>query len=444
MSEHQSSLQSPAGTASSTTGGSSMPRIAIASFTGSVIEFYDFFIYGIAAALVFPHIFFPALGSAAGTVASFATLGVAFVARPIGSILFGHFGDRLGRKKTLVTTLLMMGIATVLVGLMPTAGQIGVVAPICLVVLRIVQGLAAGGEWAGAVLFAAENAPREKRGFWAMFPSLGGGAALVLGNATFLLTGLGMSNETFMSWGWRIPFVASAVLIVVGLWIRLRIDETPVFATQLARRETSRLPFFEALRRQPKQILLASGMVIMVPTFTYLGSSYLTNYGASALDLPRTAVLAMGVGGGVAISLGIVVGAVLSDRVGRRRVILTGAILAVTWSLALFPIVDIGSTWAFGLGVFLTMFISGVAYGPMSALMSELFHTRYRYTAAGFSYNAAHIVGGAIPPMVAAAITAAYGGFVFGLCLAALCTVSLLCVRALAETRHYELDSDDY
>jgi MFS family permease len=417
-----------------------MRRVATAAFVGSTIEFYDFFIYGTAAALVFPKIFFPALGAAAGTVAAFATLGVAFVARPLGAVLFGHFGDRLGRKKTLITTLLMMGIATVLVGILPTAAQAGAVAPVALVVLRIVQGLAAGGEWAGAALFAAENAPSSRRGFWAMFPSLGGGAALILGNATFLVTGLSMSDDAFVAYGWRIPFLASVLLIVVGLWIRLRTDETPVFKNALAKGQTSGAPFVSAFKHQTRQILLATGIVIMVPTFTYLGATYLTNYGTSVLKLSRTSVLTMGVLGAVSISVAIIVGGTLSDRLGRRRVILAAAAVAVPWALLVFPVINIGSTFAYGVAIVVTMFISGTAYGPMSAYLSELFDTRYRYTAAGLTYNFAQIIGGAIPPIVGVAITAAVGSFAFGIFLAALCLVSLLCVLALAETRGRDLD----
>lgn len=418
----------------------SMKRIAFASFAGSTIEFYDFFIYGTAAALVFPEIFFPALGQAEGTVASFATLGVAFFFRPVGALLFGHFGDRLGRKKTLVTTLLVMGIATVLVGLMPTADQIGVAAPLLIVLLRIVQGLAAGGEWAGAALFASENAPEAKRGMWAMFPSLGGGAALILGNTTFLITGLTMSDEDFVSYGWRIPFVGSVVLIAIGLFVRLKIDETPVFKNEQDRDGVATVPVLDAFRSQPREILLAAGMVIMVPTFTYIGGSYLTNYGRTILDLSLTHVLLMGVCGGVAISIGIVIGGIWSDTIGRRGVIKIAAYAAVPWAIVLFPILDVGSTGSFAIGVCVTMFISGLAYGPMSAFVSELFQTRYRYTAAGFSYNVAQIVGGAIPPLVAAAIISATSSFVFGLCLAGLCLVSLVCVLALRETQGDSLD----
>ena len=417
-----------------------MRRVASASFVGSLVEFYDFNIYGFAAALVFGKLFFPALGPAAGTVAAFATLGVAFVARPVGSILFGHFGDRLGRKRTLVTTLLMMGVSTSLVGLMPTAGQIGIVAPILLVLLRVLQGLAAGGEWAGAALFVVENAPKLKRGFWAMFASLGGGAALTLAPVTFLLTGFGMTDEHFLSYGWRIPFLASSALIVIGLYIRLRMDESPVFKTEQAQHGASRVPFFEAFKRQPREILLAGGAMIIAPSFGYLGASYLTSYGATVLGLSRTQVLTMSSIGGAMLTLGIGLAGAYSDRIGRRKVIIAAALVAVPWALILFPLIAIGSTMAFAAGMCFTMFISGCSLGPMSAFMSELFHTRYRYTAAGFSYNIAQIIGGAATPLLAAWMTARYGGLTFGIFLAFLALISLLCILRIAETKEYELD----
>jgi MFS family permease len=419
-----------------------MTRVATASFIGTVIEFYDFGIYGTAAALVFPQIFFPALGPAAGTVASFAALGVAFIARPFGSILFGHFGDRFGRKKTLIATMLLMGLSTVLVGLMPTATQIGVAAPILIVVLRVLQGLAAGGEFAGAVLFSSEHAPKGKRGFWSMFPSFGGGGAIILANATFFVTALAMSNETFAAWGWRIPFLASIVLVGVGLWVRLRIDETPVFRNQVARAGISRIPFLEAFRRQPRQVLLATGTATMVFALTYIGGTYLVSYGTAVLKLPRTYVLGIAIVGGVAISIGVVLGAVLSDRIGRRWVIVGVACVAIVWALALFPILDLGSRAAFAVGLPVTMFISGVATGPLGAFLSELFPTRYRYTAAGFSYSLAGMLGGGVPPLVAASIIASLGGFAFGVIMAAVCVVSLLCVLAIGETRQLDLERD--
>jgi MFS family permease len=417
----------------------SMRRVAIASGVGTFIEFYDYLIYGFAAALVFSEVFFPALGPVAGTVASFATLGVALVARPFGSIIFGHFGDRLGRKKTLVTALLMMGGATVLVGLVPTADRIGVWAPIIVVLLRIIQGVAAGGEWAGAVMFAAEHAPKEKRGFWAMVPPLGGGFSLALAPATFAITSASMSDEAFLSYGWRIPFLFSVVLVGIGLYVRLRIDETPVFTAEAAKRPAARLPFAEAIRNQPRQILIGIGLVVTVPTVSYMGVSYLPNYGTTVLGLDRTSVLIAGIVGGFLYPLGILIGGLLADRRGRRRTLLMATVLAVVWTPLMFPVAKIGSIAAFTACLCITIFIGGLALGPVGAVLSELFHTRYRYTAAGFSYNAAQIIGGAIPPLVAAPIIATAGTFVFSLFLVALCLISLVSIVKLRESADEDL-----
>lgn len=416
-----------------------MRRVAMASFIGTMIEFYDFLIYATAAALVFPHVFFPALGPAAGTLASFATFGVAFVARPFGAIFFGHFGDRLGRKKSLIATLLTMGTATILIGLLPTADQIGIAAPLILVGLRILQGLAAGGEWAGAVMFSSEHAPKANRGFWAMFPVIGGAAANILVPATFLLAGAFLTDEQFLAYGWRIPFIASILLVALGLWIRTRVDETPVFKNEIAQHGTARLPFIEAFKNQPREILLAVGAALTGFVMVYLGAAYLINYGTSVLGLPRPQVLAWSMVSGVTLMAAIFISSRLSDRIGRRRMMMIAAITAVVWVLVLFPLLDNKTTLTFGIGVIVTTFIAGLAYGPLGALLAELFETRYRATAAGVAYSFAGILGGAIPPLVGAAIVPQYGGFVFGLFVAFLCLVSLLCLFLLRETKNNDL-----
>ena len=420
----------------------SMPRVAIASLVGTVIEYYDLHIFGTAAALVFPHVFFPNLGAAAGIMMSFATLGVAFVARPLGSVIFGHFGDRLGRKKILSITMLIMGLGTFLIGVMPTAAQIGFIAPLLVVVLRIMQGLAAGGEWAGAVLVGAENAPPSKRGLWAVFPILGGGLAIALANLTFLGTALLMSDEDFAAWGWRLPFLASIVLVIIGMWVRLKLDETPVFKKEVQSRGTAKVPLAEAFRRQPRELLLATGVAMATAyVLAYIAGPYMTSYGTNTLGYDRIFVLSVAAVGGLAVGGGAVLGAVISDSVGRRCVIMTAIGIGAVWSLALFPLVDTASKVVFATAVPLTMFICGVSAGPVGAFFSELFDTRYRYTAAGFTYSLGGILGGALPPLFAAAITAAYGGWVFGLLLAGLCLIGALCAYALKETRSDSLDN---
>ncbi|WP_284748293.1 MFS transporter [Amycolatopsis sp. RTGN1] len=417
-----------------------MRKVALASFMGTVIEFYDFGIYATAAALVFAHAFFPALGQQAGTVVSYATLGVAFVARPLGSILFGHFGDRLGRKRTLIYTMSLMGLATVLIGLLPTAATIGTAAPIILVVLRIAQGIAAGGEWAGAALFTSEHSPKERRGFWAMFTNLGGAFANILALGTFLLTGLYMSDETFAAWGWRLPFLISIVLVAVGLYVRLRIEETPVFRAEAQRRqEGGPLPFKEAFTHQWKEILLGAGALVMAFSLGYVGIAFLTNYGTATLHLPRPQVLGAGMFGNLVNCLAIILGGTLTDRFGRRRVLLVANVVGIPWALALFPVLDTGSIGAFWLGESVTFLIAGVGFGVAGSFLSELFHTRYRYTAAGLSYSLAGVLGGAIPPLIAASLIGTYGSFVFGIFLAVYCLAGLLCTLALRETRHRDL-----
>jgi len=416
-----------------------MRRVAVASAVGSLIETYDFTIYGTAAALVFPKLFFPALGPVAGTVASFATFGVAFVARPFGSIFFGHLGDRYGRKKTLLATLFIMGVATVLIGALPTATQIGAAAPVLLIILRVFQGIAQGGEFAGAVVFSAEHAPEGRRGLWGVSASIGGSSGITLASATFLTTGLLMSDEAFLSWGWRVPFLASVLLIVVGVWIRLRVAESPVFTQERAAGAVSPSPVRDVFRRQPRELALATGATIVVFALVLLGSSYLVSYGTGHLGLSRTAVLSIGILGGLSLTTGDIVGALWSDRVGRRTVLLSAATVAVAWSVVLFPIIDLGSAVFFGIGVVGTMFLAGLATGPLGAFLSELFPTQYRYTATGISYNVAGILGGAIPPLVAASITAQYGGMVFGVFLAVLCAVSVACVWLIRETRDQDL-----
>lgn len=404
----------------------------MASLVGTTVEFYDFFIFGTAAALVFSSQFFPAMGTAGGTLASLATFGVAFVARPFGSALFGHFGDRIGRKATLITTLLMMGGATVAIGLLPSAATIGAAAPVILVILRIVQGVAMGGEWAGAVLLTGEHAPPEKRGFYTMFPQLGPGLALALAMGTFLVTGVTMSNEDFVSWGWRIPFLASVVMVAIGLFVRLKIEETPSFRRLKDGDQVAKAPVSEVLRAQPLQLIAGAGSLAMAFALFHTGATWLIGYGPSALGLSRTTVLGVGVVASLVFCCMVLVGGVLSDRVGRQRVIMTACAIAIPWSLVLLPIANIGTPLAFAAAVAGTMALTGFAYGPVGAQLPELFRTRYRYTGAGIAYSLSGVVGGALPPIVAEALiprfgTAAVGYYLVG--YGVLTIVSLLLLR---------------
>ncbi|KGJ77547.1 MFS transporter [Cryobacterium roopkundense] len=432
-----------------------MARVAVASSMGSIIEFYDFLIYGTAAALVFPQVFFPALGSAAGTLASFGTFAVAFVSRPLGAILFGHFGDKLGRKKTLVATLLIMGIATISIGLLPDASMIGVAAPIILVLLRFLQGFAVGGEWAGAALMAAEYAPPKRRGLYAAFPQLGPSIAFALASGTFLIINLslGDKSEAFLTYGWRIPFIASALLVVVGLYIRLKIEETPVFQKTLDDRQANRtgetftpprkLPVWESVRNQPRQILLGGASTMMLFAFFYIGTAFLSAYGTNPEGLAHTrpTILSLGIIGALFFAVGTIASAVISDKVGRRAVIVTSCIVAIPWSLMLFPILDIGTTFAFGVGLSGTLLIVAGIYGPVGAFLPELFATQYRYTGAGMAYNLGALVGGGITPLIAASIGASLGSYSIGLLLAGVSIISLLATFGLPETRGVHLDT---
>lgn len=433
----------------------SLRKVGAASLIGTTIEYYDFFVYGTAAALVFPTVFFPDVSPAMGTMASFATFGVAFFARPVGSVLFGHFGDKIGRKRTLVWTLLIMGLSTVLIGFLPGydngafgifEGGIGIWAPLILVLMRFLQGLAMGGEWAGATLLTAEYAPKNQRGRMAVYPQLGSACAFFLASGTFFIVSLtiGATSATFMNYGWRFPFIASLLLVMVGLWIRLSIEETPVFKSQLLnrQRETApvKLPFADAIRTQWRQILIAGTAMSTVFSMFYTGSTFLTSYGMSSLEFTRTMILGFGMIASVVLAIATAAAAIISDRVGRKKVIAAAYGGAVIWSLLLFPLLDTGSPLAFLIGVTVSLSLYGIANGPAGALLPEMFQSRFRYTGAGLSYNLGGILGGAIPPIIAAQLVANFSSIWVGVMLAAISAISLLCVMALPETKDNELE----
>lgn len=410
-------------------------RAALASLAGTTIEWFDFFIYGTAAALVFPTVFFPGLGDSQALVASFATFGVAFVARPLGAVVFGHYGDRIGRKRTLVVSLLLMGIATLVIGVLPSAETLGALAPIVLVLMRLCQGLAVGGEWAGATLLTAENAPPSKRGHYAMYPQLGPALGLMLSSTTFLVMSLVQSDASFVAWGWRVPFLASVLLIAVGLWIRVGLEETTSFAQAKARAEVVRLPFADVFRYQWRTVLLAGGALTILFAAFYLGVSFLTSYGAGTLGLSRPTVLTVNILGGAAFAIATIVSARLSDRVGRRGLIMAGNLFSTVWALVVFQLLETASALTFGLSMVVTMAAVGVIYGPVGAFVPELFAVRYRYTGAGVGYSLAGILGGSIPPIVAATLAAEFGTPSIGVYLAAMGVLSIACLAGLRETR---------
>lgn len=436
----------------------SMARVATASLVGTTIEFYDFFIYGTAAALVFPIVFFPNMTPLLSTVASFATFGVAFLARPLGSIVFGHFGDVLGRKRTLVWTLLLMGIATILIGLLPGyqtgvfgffENGIGVWGPILLVALRFLQGMAVGGEWAGAVLLTAEYAPPGKRGLYGMFPQLGASVAFFLSSGTFLAVSMiaGETSQAFLDWGWRIPFLISIVMVAVGLYVRLVIEETPSFEKERKRREaagedvqTRRFPFMDTLKYQWKEAVVGGISLASLFSLFYMGTSYLTNYGTKALGLSFASVLAVGMGGALIFGVAIAISSLYSDRVGRARVILISTVSAVIWTPVLFFVLDMGSLLSFAIGLWVTLIIFGISYGPAGSMLPELFRVDLRYTGAGLAYNIAAILGGAIPPLAAAPLQEQYGGIGVGLMLAFVSICSTIAITRIRTDQHKHID----
>ena len=384
---------------------STVRKVALAAMAGSAIEWYDFFIYLTAAALVFGPLYFPGTSEVAGVLASFSTAAVGFVARPVGGILFGHFGDRLGRKPTLVIALLTMGTATTLVGVLPTYATIGVAAPILLFVLRFLQGLAVGGQWGGAVLLATEYAPEDQRGFYGSFAQAGVPVGLLLGNTIFLLISALFGEQAFAAWAWRIPFLFSIVLIAVALYIQLRLEDTPVFR-QLEERQhegeeaESRSPVLEVLRDHPKQVLLAGGAFFVVNGGFYVLITGMLDYGTRTLGVSENAMLAAVLISAVVEGIAIVAMSALSDRVGRRPVFMSGAVLLGLWSFPLFWLVNTGSVPLIIVSLCVAQFFLGMMYGPQAALFSEMFSARVRYSGASIGYQGASVFAGGLAPII--------------------------------------------
>jgi metabolite-proton symporter len=420
-----------------------MRRVAAACLVGTTIELYDFLIYATAAALVFPTVFFPHLSPAMATIASMGTFAAAFVSRPLGASVFGHFGDRLGRKKTLVATLLVMGLSTVAVGLVPSAAAIGVAAPLILIVLRLLQGFALGGEWAGSALLSAEYAPAAKRGRYGMFTLVGAGLAAVLVNLTFLGVNytIGEHSPGFVQWGWRLPFLFSAALIGIGLYVRLKIDETPVFAEERARHVIPKAPLAELLRFQRREVVLAAGTALGLFSFPYMISTYLATYSHTHLGYSRNVILFVGVLSGLTNIAFAALSATLCDRLGRRRMILVGWAGCLPWSFAVIPLVDTGKPIFYAAACIGMQAIASIGSGPMAAFLPELFPTRYRYSGSALAVNVAGIAGGAVPPLIAGTLQATYGSTGIGGMLAAFALTSTVCTYLLPETNGRTLRS---
>jgi metabolite-proton symporter len=411
-------------------------RVALASAVGTTIEWYDYFIYSTAAALVFASQFFPTVDPATGTLASFATLGVGFLARPIGGIVWGHFGDRVGRKAMLIASLLLMGIATVGVGLLPTYDQIGLLAPVLLVVLRLLQGLSAGGEWGGAALMAVEHAPEGRRGRYGSYSQIGVPAGLILAQLVFVAVGALMDDEQFASWGWRLPFLFSIVLVAVGLFIRLRIEESPVFAALRAENVRARVPMIDVVRERPRELLVASVSFIANTAIGYVFLAYLLSYGTSVLKVDRITMLLVVIIGSVSWLVSIVVSAQWSDRVGRKPVYLVGSVLLVVWPVPFFLLIDTKSTALMIISVIVLTIGLGASYGPQSALFAEMFDARYRYSGASFSYAVGAVLGGGFAPLIATWLQSSTGtSLSVSAYMLVVAVISLVAVIGIRETR---------
>jgi MHS family shikimate/dehydroshikimate transporter-like MFS transporter len=417
-------------------------KVAVASAVGATIEWYDFFLYGTAAGLVFDKLYFNGLDGPAAQFAAFATFAVGFFARPIGGLIFGHFGDRIGRKKMLILTLVIMGVGTAAIGLLPTYDQIGVWAPIALVVLRILQGIGVGGEYGGAVLLAVEYAPAKRRGFFGSFAHIGVPGGLLLASGAFSIASL-LPDAAFLEWGWRACFLASILLLAIGAYIRLSVMETPAFARVQETKQISTIPLGELLRRQPKRLLLGMG-TRFIEGFTFnLFSVFLLAYIVTNLELPKSwALNGIMVGAAIGVILVPITGA-LSDRVGRKPVFRTGAWVAL---LLAFPVAALVQTESRG-AIFVALvaglgLVYGVVYGPLAAWWSELFDTRYRYTALSSLYQISGIVASGLTPLIAAWLVTLGDGTLWWVATynVAVAAISLISARLLPETRGRDLD----
>jgi metabolite-proton symporter len=406
-------------------------RVLGASLVGTSVEFYDFYIYATAAALVFGPLFFPADSASVQLLASYASLGVAFVARPVGAWAFGHFGDRIGRKSTLVASLLLMGGSTLLIAFLPTYATAGWFAPLLLCVLRFGQGFGLGGEWGGAALLAVENAPPGWRGRYGMVPQLGAPVGFIAANGLFLILGALMTADQFMAWGWRIPFLLSIVLVAIGLWVRLRLSETPAFAALLEEGPPPAIPLAELIRDHWRVTLGGTFGAVACFAVYYLATAFALGYGTTTLGIDRQAFLAMQLGAICFMALGIVMSGHYSDRIGAGRVLIGGCVGAIAAGLLLPPTLESGSLSVIFLGLSFALFVMGFVYGPLGAWLPGLFPARVRYTGVSLAFNLAGILGGAVTP-IAAVWLAARGGLIWvGLYLAAASLISLVALVAL-------------
>ena len=422
-----------------------MRRVALTSLAGTSIEWYDFFLYGTAAAVIFPKAFFPQdLPPMVLLIISFSTFAVGFIARPLGGLIFGHFGDRVGRKRTLVVALMMMGAATTLIGLLPTYAAIGVAAPLILVLLRFVQGLAIGGQWGGAMLLVTESAPADQRGWYGAYAQAGAPVGVILANLAFIGVSSSMSEEAFMDWGWRLPFIASIVLIGISMYVQLRLEDTEAFKAlqesqdgEVSDQPIAASPVVEAIRKYPKRIMLAAGAFLSVQVTFYILIAFIIAYGVTApeLALSRDTMLTA-----VLIAAAIMVPSQfyfsgLSDRVGRKQIYRWGAILTGLWGFALFPLINTGEPLMIVIAVTLGLTFLGMQYGPQAAYFTELFTTEVRYSGASLGYQIGAILGGALAPTIAVLLWNELGIFYVSVYILVAAILTLLSLSALEETK---------
>jgi len=414
-------------------------RVILASFIGTTIEWYDFFLYGTAAALVFNKLFFSNQDPLSGTLSAYGSFAIGFLARPLGGAIFGHFGDRIGRRAMLVWSLVIMGVATALIGLLPTYASIGIWAPILLTLIRFIQGIGVGGEWAGAVLMAVEHSGGERRGFHGSWPQMGVPGGLLLSTAVFALVSTSLSEAQFLSWGWRVPFLLSIALIAVGLFIRLKVMESPSFARVKQEKREERMPLLAVIRQHPRELLVGLGMRVGQNTIFYIYSVFVLSYGAATLHYPRGVMLT-----GVAIASIVGLFTIpywghLSDRIGRRRVYLMGALVSIFYAFPFFWMLGLGSTGLVWLAIVLGMNIGhDQMYGPQAAWYSEMYASQVRYSGASLAYQLASIAGG-IAPLVATKLMAVRGVSAVAGYLVFTLIISAVSAYYAPETRHKEI-----
>jgi metabolite-proton symporter len=410
-------------------------RILLASLAGTAIEFFDFYIYATAAVLVFPKLFFPASNATASTLQSLATFALAFFARPIGSAIFGHFGDRIGRKATLVAALLTMGLSTVAIGFLPTYASIGIAAPILLALCRLGQGLGLGGEWGGAILLATENAPPGKRAWYGMFPQLGAPVGFLCSGGLFLILSLCLTNEQFISFGWRLPFLASSALVFVGLYVRLKITETPAFLATLTEKKRVDVPIFTVFKNHLSSLILGTLIAVAAFVLFYLLTVFCLSWGTGHLGYSRNQFLVIQMIGVVFFGLCIPLSAYLADKYGRRFTLVIISLLIIIFGTFLGTLLSNG-TWGVLTSVILGFSLMGLNYGPLGTLLSELYPTSVRYTGSSISFNMAGIIGASLAPYIATTLALKFGINAVGYYLSTAALLSLGAVLLSQETRH--------